>query len=312
VREDVQASLSRAAEVFHFHEEQRREHKRMKVSSFVRSSIFLLLVPCFAPAGSNPKTAVAVRTPVPPTIDGVLDEPEWKLAKPITDFVQFLPNEGSKPTENTEVRILYDDHALYFGCTMFDSDPSKIVARLARRDDEVESDYIELLLDSYNDNQTDFEFHINASGTRVDLLGYDDGQEEDYSWDPVWEVKTRITEQGWVAEVRIPFKMLRYSDQSGTEWGLEIIRKISRKKEQTDWVLIRASDNGWAHRFRAPAVYCGSRTPSVLRRERQVQARIAGHSSRERLLRQRRIRLEVPSLGTVHGGCDLQSGLRAG
>jgi hypothetical protein len=221
----------------------------MKVSSLLRSSIFLLLVPCFAPAGSNPKTAVAVRTPVPPNIDGVLDEPEWKLAKPITDFVQFLPNEGSEPTEKTEIRILYDDRALYFGCTMLDSDPSKIVARLARRDDDVESDYIELLLDSYNDNQTDFEFQVNASGTRVDLLRYDDGREEDYSWDPVWEVKTRITDKGWIAEVRIPFKMLRYSDRSGTEWGLEIIRRISRKKEQMHWALIRASDNGWASKF---------------------------------------------------------------
>jgi hypothetical protein len=245
----LQTSLSKAAEVFHFNEERRREKTRMKVRYLVRSSIFLLLFPCLSLAGSNPKTAVAVRTPVPPSIDGVLDEPEWKLAKPITDFVQFLPNEGSEPTEKTEIRILYDDRALYFACTMLDSDPSKIVARLARRDDDVESDYIELLLDSYNDNQTDFEFQINASGTRVDLLRYDDGRQEDYSWDPVWEVKTRITEAGWVAEVRIPFKMLRYSDRGGTEWGLEIIRRVSRKKEQMHWALIRASDNGWASKF---------------------------------------------------------------
>jgi len=221
----------------------------MRVSYTATLVILLFLFPSLVQAGGSPKTAVAFHTPVAPSIDGVLDEPEWKLATPITDFVQFLPNEGSAPTEKTEVRILYDDHALYFGCTMHDSEPRKIVARLARRDDEVESDYIELLLDSYNDHQTDFEFLINASGTKVDLLHYDDGRQEDYSWDPVWEVTTRITDDGWVAEVRIPFRALRYSDEQSSEWGLEIIRRISRKKEQLHWVLIRASDNGWASKF---------------------------------------------------------------
>ncbi len=200
-------------------------------------------------AGNNPKTALAVRTPVAPKIDGTLDEPEWKLAKPLVDFVQLVPNEGSEPTEKTEIRILYDDEALYVGCTMYDSEPSKIVARLARRDDEVESDYINILLDSYHDHQTDFEFRINASGVKVDVLRYDDGRQVDYSWDPVWEVKTRITNEGWVAEVRIPFRVLRYSDQQNREWGVQIIRRISRKKEEIHWALIKASDNGWPSKF---------------------------------------------------------------
>ena len=190
-----------------------------------------------------------MQTASAPKIDAVLDEPEWKAAKPLTDFIQFLPNEGSEPTEKTEIRILYDDEALYFGCMMYDSEPAKIVARLARRDDEVESDYINLLIDSYHDLQTDFEFRINASGVKVDVLRYDDGKQTDYSWDPVWTVATRITENGWIAEVKIPFKVLRFSNRAAQEWGLEIIRRISRKKEEDHWALIRASDNGWASKF---------------------------------------------------------------
>ena len=218
-----------------------------------RTILFILAASTIAAslssAGINAKKAVAFRTPVAPKIDGLLNEPEWKLAKPITDFTQLLPMEGSEPTEKTEIRILYDDEALYIGCTMFDSEPSKIVARLARRDDEVESDYIDLFVDSYHDHQTDFEFRINASGVKVDDLRYDDGKQEDFSWDPVWKVVTRITEFGWVAEVKIPFKVLRYSDQKDREWGFQIIRRISRKKEEDHWALIRASDNGWASKF---------------------------------------------------------------
>jgi hypothetical protein len=209
----------------------------------------MLLFPGAAYPGNNPKTAIPVRTRVAPTIDGNLNEPEWKFAKPIVDFVQLVPKEGAEPSERTEIRFLYDDEALYVGCIMYDSEPSKIVARLGRRDDEMESDYINILLDSYHDHQTDFEFRINASGVKVDALKYDDGKQEDLSWDPVWTVETRITTQGWVAEVRIPFSVLRYSNQPDQEWGLQIIRRISRKKEQIHWALVKASDNGWPSKF---------------------------------------------------------------
>jgi hypothetical protein len=235
-------------EVFFVTEERKTN---MPISNRIVLSIFavVVLASSLSFAGNNPKKVIAFRTPVAPNIDGLLNEPEWKLAKPLTDLVQLVPMEGSEPTEKTEIRILYDDEALYIGCTMFDSEPSKIVARLARRDDEVESDYINLLIDSYHDHQTDFEFRINASGVKVDVLRYDDGKQQDYSWDPVWTVATRITEYGWVAEVKIPFKVLRFSDQKVREWGFQIIRRISRKKEEDHWALIKASDNGWASKF---------------------------------------------------------------
>ncbi|MCI0707758.1 MAG: carbohydrate binding family 9 domain-containing protein, partial [Ignavibacteriae bacterium] len=139
--------------------------------------------------------------------------------------------------------------ALYFACMMYDSDPSKIVARLARRDDEVESDFINIRFDSYHDHQTGFEFTVNAAGVKVDILGYNDGDSEDSSWDPVWDVETRITEDGWIAEIKIPFSMLRFSEQTDMEWGIEFYRRISRKQEDDLWVLIRKSDTGLMSRF---------------------------------------------------------------
>jgi len=216
--------------------------------TFVRPLLFLL-IPAILVAGSNPKSAIAVRTPTSPTIDGKLTEPEWQLATPETTFTQFIPIEGARPNEKTEVRFLYDDEALYVGCRMYDSNPEAIVARLARRDDLVESDYISLSIDSYNDNQTDFQFTVSAAGVKTDILEFDDGSRQDDSWDVVWDVRTSIDKQGWVAEFKIPFQTLRFSPQKEYDWGLQIVRTVSRTQEKVFWVLIRKSDNGWASKF---------------------------------------------------------------
>jgi len=200
-------------------------------------------------AGSNPKTAVAVRTSVAPKIDGILNEPEWKLAKPEKDFLQQDPDEGAPGTMPTEFRILYDDEAIYFGCTMGDPDPSKIIARLVRRDDEVLSDNISIRIDTYHDHQTNFEFTINAAGVKIDILQYGDGQSEDASWDVVWDVKTRITEKGWVAEVKIPFRVLRFPERDSYEWGLQLYRRIARLNELQMWALKRKSESGHTSKF---------------------------------------------------------------
>jgi hypothetical protein len=233
-------------EVFHLNEDRRRT--RMKVSHLARTLI-LLLFPCWALAGSNPKTAVAVRTPVPPRIDGILNEPEWKLSKPETEFMQQDPNEGDPASMRTEIRILYDDEALYFGCTMHDPEPPEIVARLARRDDEVVSDAISIRLDTFHDHQTAFEFTINAAGIKTDILQYNDGQDEDASWDVVWDVQTKINDNGWVAEVKIPFRALRFPQNDSYEWGLQIVRLIARNNEVQHWVLVRKSESGSVSKF---------------------------------------------------------------
>ncbi|HLA69839.1 MAG TPA: DUF5916 domain-containing protein [Bacteroidota bacterium] len=211
--------------------------------------LLTLLLPSLMLAGSNQKKATAVRTPRPVRIDGVLNETEWQLAKPMTDFTQYDPREGEPPTQQTEVRILYDDDALYVGWKLYDTEPSKIVARLARRDDEVESDWVSIRLDSYHDHQTAFEFTLNAAGVRTDIIQFNDGREEDASWDVVWDAETAITDDGWSAEMRIPFKVLRFSEENLQEWGMQMIRYISRVRETQHWVLIRKSESGWVSKF---------------------------------------------------------------
>lgn len=211
--------------------------------------VMVALLPVLVAAGSNPKRAVAVRISEPPRIDGKLDEPVWQLARPEAEFWQQNPVEGEPATQKTEVRFLYDDHALYVSCMMFDRDPSKIVARLARRDDEVVADWISIRIDSYHDHQTAFEFTVNAAGVKTDIIQFNDGGDEDNSWDAVWDVETAITEQGWVAEYKIPFQALRFSGEGSKEWGLQIIRHIARDSEVQHWALIKRSESGWVSKF---------------------------------------------------------------
>jgi len=228
-----------------------------------KSPYYLLLISTASLlAGSNPKTATAVRTTRAPRIDGILNEPEWQLAKPVSDFTQRDPYEGQPPTQKTEIRILYDGDALYFGCTMYDTEPSKIVARLARRDVEILSDNISIRIDSYHDHQTGFEFTINAAGVKVDILQYNDAQEEDESWDGVWDVETQITSEGWVAEVRIPFTVLRFPEKEEQEWGIQFLRRIARNREADYWVLIGKNESGFISKFGHLEGIKGVRSPN--------------------------------------------------
>jgi len=209
--------------------------------------VFLLVE--YAAAGNNPKSVAAVRTPVAPRIDGSLTEPEWKLAKPISDFTQQDPDEGAPASQRTEIRILYDNEAIYFGCTMYDTAASQIVGRLARRDDQPVSDVLSICLDTYHDHQTCFEFIVNAAGLKADILQYNDGVDLDKSWDAVWDARTSITDGGWVAEIKIPFHALRFSQQEILEFGLQVIRRIARNNERQLWAMIRKSESGFISKF---------------------------------------------------------------
>jgi len=221
--------------------------------------VSLAVSPLFA--GDNERTAIATRTSTPPQIDGFLNEKIWRLAPAATDFLQRDPLEGQPATEATEIRVLYDDEALYFGCTMFDREPDKIVARLTRRDNEIESDVVSIRLDSYHDHKTAYEFTILASGVKVDILQFNDAQDEDDSWDVVWDVKTQILRgddgreekalAGWSAEIKIPFKALRYTPAPDGKniWGINFLRRLSRKNERTYWVLVRKSQSGFISHF---------------------------------------------------------------
>ncbi len=204
-------------------------------------------------AGDSQRSVHAVRITSAPKIDGVLDENVWSTALPAGQFTQRDPEEGKPASEPTDIRVLYDNDALYFGCTMIDDDPAGIVARLTRRDNEIESDEFAIVIDSYHDHQTGFQFMFNAAGVKIDALQYDDGNNEDLSWDPLWDVQITRNAKGWVAEVRIPFYSLRYrrtaADTAENLWGINFVRYISRKQEQDWWAFTPKNQSGFVSRF---------------------------------------------------------------
>ena len=200
-------------------------------------------------SGDNPRNVRAVKVNSAPVIDGFLNDLVWTLAIPAGDFLQRLPDEGKPATQRTEVRILYDDDAIYFGAMMYDNEPEKIVAQLARRDNEVESDVISFRFDTFHDHQNNYEFTINAAGVKTDIQQFNDGNDEDASWDVVWDVQTRVLSNGWSCEVKIPFQSLRYPQILPQEWGFEVIRMISRNQENDYWALIRLQQSGLTSHF---------------------------------------------------------------
>ena len=157
------------------------------------------------PASSNPAhagaapAAQAMRLDGTVHVDGRLDEAIWQTVPPITRLIQLRPNEGREPSQRTEVRVAYDAEAIYVGARMYDDDPSGIVGRLARRDEETGSDYILIQFDPYHNHNGDASFSLTAAGGRWD------GGNGDVSWDPVWEGKAQVDSLGWTAEMRIPF-----------------------------------------------------------------------------------------------------------
>ena len=166
-------------------------------------------------------------------IDGVLDESHWQAASPATNFTQKDPDEGKRASEQTTVRVAYDRDALHIAVEASDSNPGKILAPLAPRDREVTSDWIHVAIDSYGDGITAYEFAINPSEVKLDAR-WSPGAGRELTWNGIWEGAARRTPTGWVAELRIPFDQLRFTNKSSV-WGLQVWRKIARKNEVVYW-----------------------------------------------------------------------------
>ena len=182
-------------------------------------------------------------------LDGRLDDPAWATAPAATGFRQAQPNAGDSATQRTEVRFLYDDAALYVGARMYDdSGAGGVRTRLARRDADISTDYIQVIFDSYHDHIGRLFFLVNPSGVKQDANGLGGGG--DPSWDPVWEVQTNIDSHGWTAEMRIPFSQLRYANTSAEQtWGLQIWRQENRLNELSMWSYWAPDESGGPARF---------------------------------------------------------------
>ena len=172
-------------------------------------------------------------------IDGKLDENTWQTASIANDFIMFDPDNGKAIPENkrTEVKVLYDNDAIYIGAIMYDDNPEKILREITQRDNFGTSDLFGVFINGFNDGQQDFQFFVNAADGQADCITTDTNG-EDYSWDAVWKSKAVITDKGWVVEMRIPYAALRFSGENKQTWGLNFFREIRRDRQKFTWNFI--------------------------------------------------------------------------
>jgi hypothetical protein len=180
-------------------------------------------------------------------VDGRLDDEGWVAVPILTDFTQREPIEGVAPTDRMEVRFAYDDTALYVGARMFSSAP--IQAPMSRRDGANQAEFMMVSLDTYLDRRTASSFGVTASGVRLDRYHPTDDTRADQGFDPVWEAQTSIDEEGWSAELWIPFSQLRFNERSPQVWGLNMQRWIPSLNEWVYWEMVPRTEQGWASRF---------------------------------------------------------------
>ena len=208
-----------------------------------------------AAARARPRSTIqAARREGAVLLDGKLDEAAWQKAAAFSDFTEAFPNPGKAATDvnRTEVRVLYDDDAVYVGVRMFDPHPDSIAAQLARRDaNGIYSDWCRVIIDSYHDRRTAFQFVVNPKGVLKDSYMSNDNQ-EDGNWDAVWDAATRVDSVGWVAEFRIPLSQLRFgSAPPGSErtWGFQIMRDVARRAERVSFNPWWPDGSGFVSRF---------------------------------------------------------------
>ena len=206
----------------------------------------------FALAASGAETARVAAEPLTSAsairLDGELTEEVWQRAPLVTGFRQRDPHEGAPATFETEARVAYDGTALYVAVQARDPDPSRIVGIRTRRDEQSPSDWIRIIVDSFHDKRSAYEFAVNPAGVKADAYWFNDTN-VDTGWDAVWDVAVSRNEQGWRAEFRVPFSQLRFNPSADAAFGFAVVRHIGRLNETTTWPLLARSATGYVSSF---------------------------------------------------------------
>jgi hypothetical protein len=218
--------------------------------------LFIANLPLFA----QQKTLQAVKAIQSPKIDGKLDEDAWKNAPVANDFILNFPTYGAKPSQKTEVKIIYDNAAVYVGAYIYD-DPALIRKQLTARDGEqrADADYFSVFFDTYKDLQNGFQFLVTTANVQSDARlvpnqETDFGEYGDKTWDAVWDSRVSIKQDGWVVEIKIPYISLRFAKNNIQDWGIQFLRFSRRDNETSFWNAVNPQVNGFVNQF---GIYAG-------------------------------------------------------
>ncbi|MFA5849204.1 MAG: DUF5916 domain-containing protein [Bacteroidales bacterium] len=215
----------------------------MKSPFLIIFTLFLFIALKSGAQHSMPDTLKAHFAFAEITLDGKLNETEWSSAQIISNFKQRELIEGADASEKTEVSVIFTRNAIYLGIRCHDSDPNRIVARYLQRDfDWGSDDSFETIISPFNDKRNGYLFIINPNGARADVQITNEGEYFNVAWNGVWDAVATINENGWFAEVCIPFSTLQFPDKSEQSWGINFERNIRRKNEQVLW-------QGWSRNY---------------------------------------------------------------
>ncbi len=207
----------------------------------MKKILFLIIVISHLLCFSQKKTYKTQFTQNKITIDGKMNEAVWATVPIATDFVTFRPDNGNQIAneKRTEIKMVYDNDAIYILATMYDNEPTKILSEITQRDDLGTADLFSVFINGFNDQQQDFRFYVTASNVQADAQA-SDTTGEDFSWDAVWISKARISDFGWVVEMKIPYAALRFSADNKQTWGINFFREIRRDRQEYTWNFIDA------------------------------------------------------------------------
>ena len=199
---------------------------------------FFALLISFQTLAQDKKSYQIKRTDYPPKIDGVLDDKAWSDAQIATDFTEFKPDVGDTAPDNkkTKVQMTYDDTGIYVAAYCYDN-PQDIMRQFTQRDNFGQSDFFGLIFNPNNDAQNNTEFFVFSSGTQADAVE-SPNYGEDFGWNAVWESSVKLVDDGWIVEIKIPYRALRFTQQEDPTWGIQFHRHYRKTREQMTWSAI--------------------------------------------------------------------------
>jgi len=267
----------------------------MKALTTLLASLFLPLFLTAQPA--EKRSLEAVRTVI--KLDGIADEEAWAKAPMQTDFTNLNPIPWGKPSQATEIRVLYNDKGFYVSSMMYDASPDSIQMELTERDNLGNTDWFAISLDPYNSGQNGFAFLMTPANVQYDAQYSTDG--EDNNWDAVWQSKSVIRDDGWSVEVFVPYSAIRFPKTDVQEWTINFVRRVQRNQEKSFWTALDPNIDGYLNQ-------CGKLTGlRNIKAPVRIQATpfVAVYG-----LKARSAGAEKASTGSsVTGGMDLKVGL---